>query len=335
MLVNLLLLIAFLALAFAEKAGPALNWKGVAIDASGKYHVAAAAYNNDWDQGYPIYLSDDYGVNWRQSKSPAIDWVNVYSDSTGQFLLGYAAYNSFSSSSSPPLYISKDRGNTWETAAYFSAPFDIIGTNASLWTVSGTYSYTSDDVAKTWYMTGKIINGSGNYVKVTDIAVDSTDKHRYMTCDGGLCFSHNSGQTYTSNFSFPATAIEIDSTGQYVFVLNSKNLQYSTDYASTWTVLQDFTVSGSPAVTTNFLKITADHKYVYMLQKSSSSSTTTNLVRFTVSSKSSKTLFSTTNTVNDVAISATGNSIIVSTTANLFYTTNNSGTNWTTHTISV
>eukprot|EP01040_Poterioochromonas_malhamensis_P015598 gene15598-17484_t len=156
-----------------------------------------------------------------------------------------------------------------------------------------------------------------------------------MTCDDGLCFSHNNGQTYTKNFSFPANAIETDSTGQYVFVLNSKNLQYSTDYASTWTVLQDFTVSGSLVVTTTFLKITAGHKYVYMLQKSSSSSTTTNLVRFTVSSKASATIFSTTNTVNDVAVSATGNSIIVSTTANLFYTTNNSGSTWMTHTISV
>eukprot|EP01040_Poterioochromonas_malhamensis_P019023 gene19023-22370_t len=51
-----------MSMTFAEKAGPVLNWKGVAIDASGKYYVAAAAYNNDWDQGYPIYLSDDYGV---------------------------------------------------------------------------------------------------------------------------------------------------------------------------------------------------------------------------------------------------------------------------------
>ncbi len=49
MLVNLLLLIAFLVVAFAEKSGPALNWQSVA---SGKYHVAAAAYNNEWDKGY-------------------------------------------------------------------------------------------------------------------------------------------------------------------------------------------------------------------------------------------------------------------------------------------
>eukprot|EP01040_Poterioochromonas_malhamensis_P012736 gene12736-13951_t len=92
MLVNLLLLLAFLALALAEKTKgvPTIYWKSVAIDASGKYHVAAAAYNNDWDQGYPLYLSDDYGVNWKQSKSPEIDWRNVYSDSTGQLLIGYA-----------------------------------------------------------------------------------------------------------------------------------------------------------------------------------------------------------------------------------------------------
>mmetsp|Transcript_18641 Transcript_18641/g.20266 ORF Transcript_18641/g.20266 Transcript_18641/m.20266 type:complete len:340 (-) Transcript_18641:167-1186(-) len=339
MLVNLLLLLAFLALAFAEKAGPALNWKSVAIDTSGKYHVAAAAYNNDWDQGYPLYLSDDYGVNWRQSKSPEIDWRNVYSDSTGQLLIGYAVYNSFSSSSYPPLYISKDRGNTWETGSSTSSTSfgnDITGTNSTLWTVISYNLYYSSDIGKNWYKSTNLVNQQGNaYALVRDGAVDPTGKHRYVVADAGFYASHNSGQTYTPNYSFVFNSVETDSTGQYVFILNAATLQYSTDYASTWTVLKDFTVSGSPVVTATFLKVTSDNKYVYMLQKSSSSSTTTNLVRFTVSTKSSATVFSTTNTVNDVAVSATGNSIIVSTTASLFYTTNNSGSTWMTHTISV
>ncbi len=51
MLMNLLLLlIAFLALALTEKSCLALNWKSVTIDASGEYQVAAAAFNDDWDQ---------------------------------------------------------------------------------------------------------------------------------------------------------------------------------------------------------------------------------------------------------------------------------------------
>eukprot|EP01040_Poterioochromonas_malhamensis_P015599 gene15599-17485_t len=333
MLVNLLLLLTFLAVAFA---GPALNWQSVAIDASGKYHIAAAAYNNDWAQGYPIYLSDDYGVSWRQSKSPGLDWRNVYSDSTGQLLIGYAAYNSFSSSSSPPLYISKDRGNTWtagSTTAGYPFTSDITKTNSTLWTVLNLSLYASTDYGKVWTITGKfMIQQNTVYTPVRDASLDATGQHRYVVCDDAFFASHNSGASYTPYYNLLFKSVETDSTGQYVFLLNAATLQYSSDYASTWTVLKDFTVSGAPVVTPTFLKITSDNKYVYMLQKSSSSSTTTNLVRFTVSSKASKTVFSTSYWVNDVAISASANSMSVSTTSNLLYTTNNAGTTWMNHT---
>lgn len=339
MLVNLLLLIAFLGVAFAEKSGPALNWQSVAIDSSGKYHVAAAAYNNEWDKGYPIYLSDDYGVSWKQSKSPEFDWRNIYSDPTGQLLIGFAVYNNYSSFSTPPLQISKDRGNTWTTGAdttSFWVRNEITASNSSLWTVVNSGWYESADVGKHWSKVANIVNKQSTaYVSIADGSVDWSGQHHYVSCDGAFAASHNSGQSYTTYWSVLSTSVETDPTGQYVFILTDKSLSYSADYASTWTVLKDFTVSGSLVVTPTFLKITSDHKYVYLLEKSSSTSTTTTLVRFTVSSKSSKTVFSTSYTVNDVAISDTGNSMIISTTSNLFYTTKNSGSNWTTHTISV
>lgn len=343
MLTNLLLLLTFLAVTFAEKSTPALNWKTVAIDASGKYHVAAPAFNNDLKQGYPIYLSDDYGANWRQSKSPTLDWRNVYSDSTGQLLIGYAVYNSLSSSSYPPLYISKDRGNTWTTGAAtnsYSLTFsnDITSTNSTLWTVMNSNLYYSNDVAKTWVQSTKIINPYGYVATIDHASLDSTGTNRYVTCDGGFCASHNGGSTYTGVYNQPEPlhSVETDSTGQYVFTLSSGYLKYSTDHGSTFVVLKDYSVAGSPYVQTTILKITSDHKYVYLIEKTSSTTSTAtiyNLVRLTVSSKSSTTLLSTTNWT-DFAISGTGTSIIVSTTSNL-YTTNNSGSSWTTHTISV
>eukprot|EP01040_Poterioochromonas_malhamensis_P017090 gene17089-19561_t len=343
MLTNLLLLLAFLALAFAEKSTSTLSWRTVAIDASGKYHVAAATFNNDLKQGYPIYLSDDYGANWRQSKSPTLDWRNVYSDSTGQLLIGYAGYNSLSSSSYPPLYISKDRGNTWTTGAAtnsYSLTFnnDITSTNSTLWTVMNSNLYSSNDVAKTWVQSTKIINPSGYVATVDDASLDSTGTNRYVTCDGGFCASHNSGSSYTGVYNQPEPihSVETDSTGQYVFTLSSGYLKYSTDHGSTFAVLKDYSVTGSPFVQTTFLKITSDHKYVYVIEKTSSTTSTDtiyDLVRVTVSSKTSTTLLSTSN-LNDVAISATGTSILVSTTSKL-YTTSNSGSSWTTHTIRV
>jgi|EP01040_Poterioochromonas_malhamensis_P012741 hypothetical protein len=333
MLVNLLHLLAFLALAFAEKSGPALNWKSVAIDASGKFQVAAAAYNNDLHQGYPIYLSDNYGVSWRQSKSPEFDWVNVYSDSTGQTLIAYATHNS---SYIPPLQISTDRGNTWTDGAYTSGwkfTSEITGdSNSTLWTVLNPQFYYSSDIGKNWHPATGFSDAS-----VLDGAVDSTGYYRYVVTDYDGFFASYDGQNWqltTLGNAEIFTSVETDPTGQYVFVLNSKTLKYSTDYAHTWTDLQNFAGSGSPVVIPTFLKITSDHKFVYMLQKSSSSSPTTNLVRFTVSSKTSTIVFSTNNTVNDVAISATSYSMIVSTNASAFYTTKNSGITWMTHTIS-
>ncbi len=173
--------------------------------------------------------------------------------------------------------------------------------------------YESFDVGKHWSKVANIVNKQSNaYVSITDGSVDWSGQHHYVSCDGAFAASHNNGQSYTTYWSVLSTSVETDPTGQYVIILTDKSLSYSADYASTWTVLKDFTVSGSPVVTPTFLKITSDHKYVYLLEKSSSTSTTTTLVHFTVSSKSSKTVFSTSYTVNDVAISDTGNSMIIS-----------------------
>mmetsp|Transcript_18638 Transcript_18638/g.20263 ORF Transcript_18638/g.20263 Transcript_18638/m.20263 type:complete len:342 (-) Transcript_18638:148-1173(-) len=341
MLVNLLLLLAFLALAFAEKAGPALNWKSVAIDTSGKYHVAAAAYNNDWDQGYSIYLSDDYGANWSQSKSPSLDWRNIYSDSTGQLLIGYAAYNSFTSSSYPPLQISKDRGNTWTTGAStsslsFNKDITAAGNSSTLWTVLNSNLYSSTDDGKTWASTTKILNAKGTgYAVIGDGSVDSTGKHRYVTCDGGFCASHNSGQTWTTNWSLLASSVETDATGQYVFILTDKAIQYSSDYGSTFTITKDYTVPySSKNLDSTILKISSDHQYVYTLENLYFSSTSWNIARYSLSTKATTYLLTTYDTINDFAFNDAGTNLVVSTTNGKLLTTTDSGFHWTTHNLS-
>ncbi len=166
------------------------------------------------------------------------------------------------------------------------------------------------------------LRGDG-YPVIGDAAVDTSGKHRYVTCDGGFCSPHNSGQTYTKNWSFLVTPLVNMFlswlTNTYNILLITRLLGLFYRISLLWCTSRD-------------TQITSDNKYVYLWEKSSSSSTTTNLVRFTISSKSSKTVFSTSYWVNDVAISATANSMSVSTTSNLLYTTNNAGTTWMNHT---
>eukprot|EP01040_Poterioochromonas_malhamensis_P012740 gene12740-13955_t len=334
MLVNLLLLLACLVLAFAEQGSSSIPWKSVALDASGKFQVAAAGYNYNLYKGYPIYLSDDYGSNWKQSKSPALDWRNVYSDSTGQTLVAYAVYNSRISSSTPPLYVSKDRGNTWTTAApttNTSFVNDITGNQTTLWTVTNSNLYYSNDDAKTWYQSTNIKNKKGTgYAVIGDFSIDTTGQHRYVICDGYLCFSDNSGQSYLTGLT--ATSVETDPSGQYVFALTDNSLWYSINSGYIFQEIKDYTKSGSNAtVVPTFLKISSDHKYIYTLEKLYSSSngvTTTYVTRFPVDNPVSSHLLSTTYTITDVAISNNGKTILVSTSDGFLHLTTNGGTNW-------
>lgn len=154
----------------------------------------------------------------------------------------FSKYNPLMATYTPPLYVSRDRGT-------FGRLLQVV-------------------IIFLVFLSALIrpCEPSPTKIFTTPMTLERTDTERlpFITRDGGFCSPHNSGQTYTKNWSFLVTSVESDSTGQYVFILTDKYLQYSSDYASTWTVLPDFTVSDAPVVTPTFLKITSDNKYVYL-----------------------------------------------------------------------
>ncbi len=339
MICNLLIVFAFLAFAFADKVKETekLNWKSVAIDASGKYHVAVAAYNNELKKGYPFYLSNDYGDHWFPSNSPKLDWRNVYSDSTGQTLIAYAEYDPVASSSSiPPLYITTNRGGSWQTGAStvdFPVTNEIAGnSNRTLWTSVNSHLYSSNDLGSTWTVSTNIPSTSSVAVIGSSVAVDSTGQYIYIICDGGLCISQDGGKTFQANYNYFVKTVATDPTGQYVAILTDKYLNFSNDFGTTWKNVKDYTVPGVTAVPKDFLKVIADHNHVFTVESSLETVISYSLVRYDVATYTQRTLFEFFNDVNDIAISSSGKSMVMSTVEEgALFSTSDSGATWWMH----
>jgi len=343
MICNLLIVFAFLAFAFADKVKETekLNWKSVSIDDSGKYHVAVAAYNNESKKGYPFYLSNDYGESWFQSTSPQLDWRNVYSDSTGQTLIGYAEHNSLASSSVPPLYISKNRGGSWKSGAStvdFPVTNDIAGNNnGTLWVSVNSHLYSSSDFGSTWTISTNIpVKDASSSAAVigSSVAVDSTGQYIYIICDGGLCISQDGGKTFQADYKNIIKFVTTDSTGQYVAVLTDKSLRYSTYYASNWKDIKTYTNFKVTAVPKNFLKMISPHKYIITVEATPGTVTTYRVMQYDIGNiyPTEITLFTFYDDVNDIAVSSSGKSMVLSTVdAGVLYSTKDSGASWLVH----
>jgi photosystem II stability/assembly factor-like uncharacterized protein len=75
-----------------------IEWKNVSCSDDGQYQTLCGA-------NQPIFISEDYGINWNQSLSGDSEWIIVYVSSFGQKQIAHN-YNG-------NIYVSLDFGFTW------------------------------------------------------------------------------------------------------------------------------------------------------------------------------------------------------------------------------
>lgn len=96
--------------------------------------------------------------------------------------------------------------------------------------------------------------------------------------------------------------------------------------------MKDYTVPGVTAVPKDFLKVIADHNHVFTVESSLETVISYSLVRYDVATYTQRTLFEFFNDVNDIAISSSGKSMVMSTVEEgALFSSSDSGATWWMH----
>jgi photosystem II stability/assembly factor-like uncharacterized protein len=182
------------------------NWAYVTCSNSGNYFFANAA--NDY-----IYVSTNYGINWRVLQfSPIQNWARITCSYDGS----YVAATSFDIS----LYTSSNYGQRWYK---------------QINSIPGNWNFPiCDSTGEINYFTG---NSSGLYsmitTSLTNFAANDVDLNQIFN-------AYNNVWQQTSAPSGNWTSISTSYSGQYVASMNANSgLYVSTNYGSTWSVVFD------------------------------------------------------------------------------------------------
>lgn len=236
------------------------GWVDVSSSSSGQF-LAAVAQNTG------VFLSDDYGVSWRNATSVALNnknWHNVAISSSGQKLV--AAINGVA-------YISNDYGASWNVNSPPDFSLGTLQCSGNQYCLISGYDkfFVSDDFGATWMLNSApfpsygraTLSGNGQYAygyisntlyKMTRTAasptreptasptrVPSASAHpssiRTVVPTALPSFPHISWQN-TSAPSFTWTSMACSSNGQFVVavaVLGAGGIQVSNDSGVTWT----------------------------------------------------------------------------------------------------
>jgi hypothetical protein len=210
---------------------PTVNsFSRVAISSNGQYlAVVADNYDNKF-KNLGIWISSNYGVNWKQSNAAYLDWNALGMDNTGQYLVA-GVYGG-------QIYTSSNYGLDWTvqtsglpaTANWISISFSNNSDPSS--TSQYVYAqpsiddpYYSTDRGITWFLSngaaywgnGMASSSDGKYAYYG--AVPGGAQGIYATINYGADSQFKLINATSGNWNYIAT----DSTGQYVVVVNTDN----------------------------------------------------------------------------------------------------------------
>jgi hypothetical protein len=187
--------------------------RDISISSSGEYQVAVTRYITPppYTDGGQIYISSNYGVNWRVANGPDNKWLTVSISDTGQHQIASFENNTGYGG----ICISNDYGVTWATRgpgfAIKSVSISSTGQyQSTLYT--GSNIFTSDDYGVTWIARDSTRSWGS-------ISISSTGQFQ-MACTGSEIYkSIDYGVNWTlvpfSTFGKSIIKVSVSSTGQY------------------------------------------------------------------------------------------------------------------------
>ena len=214
-------------------------WTNSCISTSGQYQIVTS--NN-----VGAYLSTNYGISWSQISTVPTQLFNCTMSASGQYQYLLTDY----------LYISSNYGVTWNQLTNVQTSNYDITTSASGQYITYTYNngtvtnlVTSNNYGQTWtnhiyslsapeYPDGIVsMSSSGQYQSYCTSAVVAANQK-------SILISSDYGTTWINSTSIAQSwySIAMTSSGQYQIAFGynttlSYNLQYSSDYGNSWTLL--------------------------------------------------------------------------------------------------
>jgi hypothetical protein len=169
-----------------------IQWKYVALSASGQYQTATPFNNN-------LYVSSDYGNTWLP-KSLNHKWWSISLSASGQYQT--AGVNN------GPIYISNDFGNTWSLrlidANRYWQSISLSSSGQYQCALSQTFIntntnvYVSTDYGNTWTVTATSL---GNLVW-NSVSMSSSGQYITAVVDQGYIYTSSSHPTSVNNIAY-------------------------------------------------------------------------------------------------------------------------------------
>jgi hypothetical protein len=201
---------------------------GITVSSTGQYQSMVVT------NGGRIYISSNYGVNWREVESSRI-WRYISMSSSGQYQTA-----TVSSGVDNKIYISNNFGNTWtakeNSRAWVGVSLSSTGQYQTA-LVEGGQIYISSNYGNNW----SAVDSSRNWTKVS---LSSTGQYQSaVVWGGGIYTSSNYGanwQLVPSTNGAPINinwnGIALSSTGQYQSACSTgNNIYVSSNFGVNWT----------------------------------------------------------------------------------------------------
>jgi len=205
-----------------------MSWTAMSLSANGQYQTGTV--NGSILSNGGIYVSSNYGVNWRQivptGTNASTNWVEISMSATGQFQTALV--------SGGLLYTSSNFGNTWNPVTSIGSKiwsFVSVSSTGQYQTavVNGEYIYISTNYGATW--TANTSAGVKTWVSCSmtanaqyQIAVEGLVLSNGIANSGGQAwYSTNYGVTWNSGglSQGPYTGVTTNANGQFSYLVSS------------------------------------------------------------------------------------------------------------------
>lgn len=233
------------------------GWFSLGMSGDGQFMIAADSYGPDFSGGY-IYTSVDGGETWTEYTGLGAgywsDGFNTAAVSTdGSTIIFADAYDSQDSWSGGYVYLSTDKGATWNPvpslgknewtgAALSSDGSKMVVSEYTSASGSTGYIYTSSDSGATWtertsagarYWQGVTSSADGSKLAAVIHTLTGSDTKVFTSQDAGATWSE---RTITPESTNNFMSIASNSNGSKIAVAGRNDSVYiSQDYGATWT----------------------------------------------------------------------------------------------------
>ena len=206
------------------------NWTGVTMSTTGQYQLAIYQKSNPFGT---IYMSNDYGVNWRNI-IPTTLTTNLI---CYMAISGNGQYITYGLPGNSSIYVSSNYGNTPPNPITTTSAIQFSGISIS---ESGEYQSACANSGNIWISNNYGTNWNSKTttnLAWSSISVCSTGQYQSACVNSGnIWTSNNYGNIWISRASSLAwSSISISATGQYQSAcVNPGNIWTSNNYGTTW-----------------------------------------------------------------------------------------------------